>query len=62
MGTRVDISLTVSPIINEHSQIVGASKIARNITERKRIEEPQVRTQRKTSSQTLLTLKQVSSL
>jgi PAS domain S-box-containing protein len=37
-GTLVDISLTVSPIINEHSQIVGASKIARNITERKRIE------------------------
>jgi len=37
-GTMVDISLTVSPIINEHSQIVGASKIARNITERKRIE------------------------
>jgi PAS domain S-box-containing protein len=37
-GTLVEISLTVSPIINEHSQIVGASKIARNITERKRIE------------------------
>jgi PAS domain S-box-containing protein len=37
-GTMVDISLTVSPIINEHSRIVGASKIARNITERKRIE------------------------
>jgi len=37
-GTLVDISLTVSPIINEHSQIVGASKIARNITDRKRIE------------------------
>jgi PAS domain S-box-containing protein len=37
-GTMVDISLTVSPIINEHSQIVGASKIARDITERKRIE------------------------
>ena len=37
-GALVDISLTVSPIINEHNQIVGASKIARNITERKRIE------------------------
>jgi PAS domain S-box-containing protein len=37
-GTFVDISLTVSPIVNEHRQILGASKIARNISERKRIE------------------------
>lgn len=37
-GTLLDISLTVSPIVNEHGQVVGASKIARNITERKRIE------------------------
>jgi PAS domain S-box-containing protein len=38
-GAMVDISLTVSPIIGEHGQIVGASKIARDITERKRIEQ-----------------------
>jgi hypothetical protein len=37
-GTLLNISLTVSPIINALGEIVGASKIARNITERKRIE------------------------
>lgn len=35
-GQRIDISLTVSPIRNRAGQIVGASKIARDITERKR--------------------------
>lgn len=34
----LDISLTVSPVRNAAGQIVGASKIARDITERKRIE------------------------
>lgn len=34
-GRRVDVSLTVSPIRNEAGQIVGASKIARDISERK---------------------------
>ncbi len=38
-GRRVDISLTVSPIRNPRGEIVGASKIARDITERKRLEE-----------------------
>ncbi|UZF95707.1 PAS domain S-box protein [Bosea sp. NBC_00550] len=33
-GSLVDISLTISPIRNEHGDIVGASKIARDITER----------------------------
>jgi PAS domain S-box-containing protein len=37
-GERVDISLTVSPIRDEEGDIIGASKIARNITERKRAE------------------------
>jgi two-component system CheB/CheR fusion protein len=37
-GTRVDVSLTVSPVRDEHGEIVGASKIARDITERKRSE------------------------
>ena len=36
-GTRVPISLTVSPIRNERGEIVGASKIARDITERSRL-------------------------
>lgn len=34
-GTRVDVSLTVSPVINKKGEIVGASTIARDITERK---------------------------
>jgi PAS domain S-box-containing protein len=37
-GTLVDVSLTVSPIRDKAGTIVGASKIARNISDRKRIE------------------------
>ena len=37
-GGLVDISLTISPIKNAQGQIVGASKIARDIAERKRDE------------------------
>jgi PAS domain S-box-containing protein len=36
-GTRLSISLTVSPIRDESGQVVGASKIARDITERVRL-------------------------
>jgi PAS domain S-box-containing protein len=38
-GTLVSISLTVSPITDGGGRVVGASKIARNITEQKRREE-----------------------
>jgi PAS domain S-box-containing protein len=38
-GSRVHISLTVSPIKDANGKIIGASKIARDITERKRSEE-----------------------
>ncbi|HEX8144702.1 MAG TPA: PAS domain S-box protein [Pyrinomonadaceae bacterium] len=38
-GTFVDISLTVSPIRSPDGRIIGASKIARDISERKRAEE-----------------------
>src|SRR5215471_309606 len=38
-GRRVPISLTVSPIEDEEGTIIGASKIARDITERKRADE-----------------------
>jgi two-component system CheB/CheR fusion protein len=38
-GTTVDISLAVSPIFDDDGSIVGASRIARDITERKRAEE-----------------------
>lgn len=34
-GSLVDISLTVSPVYDRTGRIIGASKIARNITERK---------------------------
>lgn len=37
-GRRIEVSLTVSPIRDEAGEIVGASKIARDITERKRVE------------------------
>ncbi|HEX9698076.1 MAG TPA: PAS domain S-box protein, partial [Acidobacteriota bacterium] len=38
-GRRVDVSLTVSPIRDDEGEIVGASKIARDITDRKRAEQ-----------------------
>ncbi|PYS87963.1 MAG: hypothetical protein DMF62_10970, partial [Acidobacteria bacterium] len=38
-GTLLDISLTVSPIHNAQGEIIGASKVARDITEQKRAEE-----------------------
>jgi PAS domain S-box-containing protein len=37
-GSLVDISLTVSPISDERGRVVGASKIARDISERKQAE------------------------
>src|SRR4030095_17126141 len=37
-GTEIDISLTVSPIKASDGTIIGASKIARDISERKRAE------------------------
>lgn len=40
-GSLIDISLTISPIRNERGVIVGASKIARDITERLAAEERQ---------------------
>ena len=40
-GSLVDISLTVSPVRDGLGNIVGASKIARDITERKKAEERQ---------------------
>jgi PAS domain S-box-containing protein len=37
-GSLIDISLTVSPVRNAQGEIIGASKIARDIAERKRAE------------------------
>ena len=38
-GTLVNISLTISPVKDELGRVVGASKIARDITERKQADE-----------------------
>jgi PAS domain S-box-containing protein len=37
-GTLLDISLSVSPLMDKYGKVVGASKIARDISDRKRIE------------------------
>ncbi len=38
-GTLLDISLTISPVRNDKGEVVGASKIARDITEAKKAQE-----------------------
>jgi PAS domain S-box-containing protein len=42
-GSRLDVSLTVSPITDDEGRILGASMIARDITERKRAEQDRSR-------------------
>jgi PAS domain S-box-containing protein len=37
-GERIDVSLTISPVRNESGKIIGAAKIARNITQQKKAE------------------------
>jgi PAS domain S-box-containing protein len=37
-GRRIDISLTISPVLDQSGNVVGASKIARDITAEKRAE------------------------
>lgn len=38
-GKRLNVSLTISPIRNSKGRIIGASKVARDITERKRFQD-----------------------
>src|SRR5262249_42950479 len=40
-GRRVDVSLTVSPLRDRSGKVVGASKVGRDITDRKRAEKMQ---------------------
>jgi PAS domain S-box-containing protein len=40
-GSTIDISLTISPVRDQDGTIIGASKIARDITERRRAEQQQ---------------------
>src|SRR6185437_8722560 len=37
-GEHFEVSVTISPLINREGEIIGASKIARDITERRRLE------------------------
>lgn len=37
-GERIDVSLTISPVMNESGVIIGAAKIARDITQQKKAE------------------------
>ncbi|UYQ94535.1 PAS domain S-box protein [Chitinophaga horti] len=37
-GQLIDVSLTISPIKNERGEVIGASKIVRNITEEKKVQ------------------------
>lgn len=37
-GTRMDLSLTISPVRDSSGKVIGASKVARDISERKRAE------------------------
>jgi PAS domain S-box-containing protein len=46
-GRKIDVSLTVSPIKDETGRVVGASKIARDISERKRNEKASRKGKRK---------------
>ncbi len=36
-GTRLNVALTISPLRNDRGEIVGASKVARDVTERTRL-------------------------
>ena len=45
-GRIIDISITVSPVRDRSGRIVGASKIARDITERKKVESERARVHR----------------
>src|SRR5207237_3420686 len=38
-GTHVEVALAVSPILDPHGQVIGATSIAHDITERKRVEQ-----------------------
>jgi PAS domain S-box-containing protein len=40
-GRRIDISLTVSPLRDKFGTVIGASKVARDVTERKQTEKLQ---------------------
>ena len=50
-GRRIDVSLTVSPIRDSRGVVVGASKVARDITARKRAEQELLEAERRARSE-----------
>ena len=38
-GKRIDVSLTISPVRDKDGKVIGAAKIMRNVTQRKKLEE-----------------------
>jgi PAS domain S-box-containing protein len=48
-GTLIDVAVSISPILDQAGTIIGASSIARDITERKRAEEELRRSERRLS-------------
>jgi PAS domain S-box-containing protein len=54
-GQRIDVSLTISPIKNEEGEVVGASKIARDIRTRKALE-ARIREEQRLKDEFLATL------
>jgi PAS domain S-box-containing protein len=55
-GTLIPVSLTVSPILDGSGTVVGASKIARDISDRKRVEEQAARAARRSTFLAQITL------
>jgi PAS domain S-box-containing protein len=53
-GQSIDVSVTISPIKESNGTVVGASTIARDITEHKRAEEELARSRQVLQSQTLM--------
>ncbi len=49
-GTRINVSLSISPVKDRAGNILGAAKIARDITERKKLEEELHESQERTQS------------
>jgi PAS domain S-box-containing protein len=45
-GRLIDVSLTISPLRGEHGEVLGLATIARDITERKRLEEQLLHSQK----------------
>jgi PAS domain S-box-containing protein len=50
-GTMIDLSLTISPVKDASGRVIGASKVARDISERKLAQEELTRSQRRLAAE-----------